>query len=268
MQATLETLRQACQTLYSELSVLTRNLLSLAPPVPMITRTHISSLSTCYDHQAWPWHYVCSTCVTHSNTAVCAGQKHGMPSIYASPSSCGTLASILYIGLVSSLAVCAHDSHKALQRQSKQDNHVSGVVNFRYVSCCAAECPVHGRMCSRGESVTKEKTCSNWPISPPEPLKVMQWTLAACGIARLGFVCALSAACFDHEAPFPHGLHCRMPQLVMAASACAFMLRLSLVNMQGASGLASDTYKFVAVSLTLATVCTSLAQSLQVSTVA
>lgn len=50
----------------------------------------------------------------------------------------------------------------------------------------------------------------------------------------------------------------------MAASACAIMLRLSLVDMQGASGLAKDTYKFVAVSLTLATVCTSFAQILQV----
>lgn len=51
-----------------------------------------------------------------------------------------------------------------------------------------------------------------------------------------------------------------MPQLVMGASACALMLRLSMVNMQGASGLAQDTYKFVAVSLTLASVCTALAQ--------
>ena len=58
--------------------------------------------------------------------------------------------------------------------------------------------------------------------------------------------------------------NCRSPQTIMAASACAFMLRLSLVNMQGASGLAKDTYKFVAVSLTLATVCTSFAQLLQV----
>lgn len=51
-----------------------------------------------------------------------------------------------------------------------------------------------------------------------------------------------------------------MPQLVMGASACALMLRLSMVNMQGASGLARDTYQFVAVSLTLASVCTALAQ--------
>ena len=55
-----------------------------------------------------------------------------------------------------------------------------------------------------------------------------------------------------------------MPQLVMGASACALMLRLSMVNMQGASGLARDTYKFVAVSLTLASVCTALAQITQV----
>lgn len=54
-----------------------------------------------------------------------------------------------------------------------------------------------------------------------------------------------------------------MPQLVMGASACALMLRLSLVNMQCASGLARDTYKFVAVSLTLASVCTALAQITQ-----
>ena len=51
-----------------------------------------------------------------------------------------------------------------------------------------------------------------------------------------------------------------MPQLVMGASACALMLRLPMVSMQGASGLARDTYKFVAVSLTLASVCTALAQ--------
>ncbi|KAL3148833.1 hypothetical protein ABBQ32_001711 [Trebouxia sp. C0010 RCD-2024] len=57
----------------------------------------------------------------------------------------------------------------------------------------------------------------------------------------------------------------RMPQLVMGASACALMLRLSLVNMQCASGLARDTYKFVAVSLTLASVCTALAQITQVA---
>lgn len=55
----------------------------------------------------------------------------------------------------------------------------------------------------------------------------------------------------------------RMPQLVMGASTCALMLRLSMVNMQGASGLARDTYKFVAVSLTLASVCTALAQITQ-----
>ena len=35
--------------------------------------------------------------------------------------------------------------------------------------------------------------------------------------------------------------------------------------MQGASGLAKDTYKFVAVSLTLASVCTALAQVMQVT---
>ena len=58
---------------------------------------------------------------------------------------------------------------------------------------------------------------------------------------------------------------CRLPRLVTATSACALMLRLSLVNLQGASGLAQDTYKFVAVSLTLATVCTSFAQLLQAS---
>lgn len=58
-------------------------------------------------------------------------------------------------------------------------------------------------------------------------------------------------------------MSCRMPQLVMGASACALMLRLSMVNMQGASGLARDTYKFVAVSLTLASVCTALAQITQ-----
>lgn len=51
----------------------------------------------------------------------------------------------------------------------------------------------------------------------------------------------------------------------MGTCVCAVMLRLSLVNMQGASGLAKDTYKFVAVSLTLATVCTSFAQLLQAS---
>ena len=34
--------------------------------------------------------------------------------------------------------------------------------------------------------------------------------------------------------------------------------------MQGASGLARDTYKFVAVSLTLASVCTGLAHIMQV----
>ncbi|KAL0021945.1 hypothetical protein WJX79_010633 [Trebouxia sp. C0005] len=56
----------------------------------------------------------------------------------------------------------------------------------------------------------------------------------------------------------------RMPQLVMGASTCALLLRLSLVSMQGASGLAIDTYKFVAVSLTLASVCTGLAQIMQV----
>ena len=55
-----------------------------------------------------------------------------------------------------------------------------------------------------------------------------------------------------------------MPQIIMGASACALMLRLSMVSMQGASGLARDTYKFVAVSLTLASVCTALAQSTQV----
>lgn len=55
-----------------------------------------------------------------------------------------------------------------------------------------------------------------------------------------------------------------MPQLVMGASACALMLRLSMVSMQGASGLARDTYQFVAVSLTLASVCTALAQISQV----
>ena len=49
----------------------------------------------------------------------------------------------------------------------------------------------------------------------------------------------------------------------MGASACALMLRLSMVNMQCASGLARDTYKFVAVSLTLASVCTALAQITQ-----
>ena len=58
-------------------------------------------------------------------------------------------------------------------------------------------------------------------------------------------------------------MSCRMPQLVMGASACALMLRLSMVTMQGASGLARDTYKFVAVSLTLASVCTALAQITQ-----
>lgn len=57
----------------------------------------------------------------------------------------------------------------------------------------------------------------------------------------------------------------RMPQIIMGASACALMLRLSMVTMQGASGLARDTYKFVAVSLTLASVCTALAQSTQVA---
>lgn len=55
-----------------------------------------------------------------------------------------------------------------------------------------------------------------------------------------------------------------MPQLVMGASTCALLLRLSLVSMHGASGLATDTYKFVAVSLTLASVCTGLAQIMQV----
>lgn len=50
----------------------------------------------------------------------------------------------------------------------------------------------------------------------------------------------------------------------MGASACALLLRLSLVNMQGASGLAQDTYKFAAISLTLATVCTGAAQASQV----
>lgn len=57
----------------------------------------------------------------------------------------------------------------------------------------------------------------------------------------------------------------RMPQLVMGASTCALLLRLSLVSMQGASGLATDTYKFVAVSLTLASVCTGLSQIMQVT---
>lgn len=57
----------------------------------------------------------------------------------------------------------------------------------------------------------------------------------------------------------------RRPQLVMAASSCALLLRLSLVSMQGASGLARDTYKFVAVSLTLASVCTGLAHIMQVA---
>lgn len=57
----------------------------------------------------------------------------------------------------------------------------------------------------------------------------------------------------------------RMPQLVMGSSTCALLLRLSLVSMQGASGLATDTYKFVAVSLTLASVCTGLAQIMQVT---
>ncbi|DBA74283.1 TPA: hypothetical protein ACH3X1_011064 [Trebouxia sp. C0004] len=56
----------------------------------------------------------------------------------------------------------------------------------------------------------------------------------------------------------------RMPELVMGASTCALLLRLSLVSMQGASGLATDTYQFVAVSLTLASVCTGLAQIMQV----
>ena len=51
----------------------------------------------------------------------------------------------------------------------------------------------------------------------------------------------------------------------MGASSCGLLLRLSLVSMQGASGLASDTYKFVAVSLTLASVCTGLAQIMQVT---
>ena len=55
-----------------------------------------------------------------------------------------------------------------------------------------------------------------------------------------------------------------MPQVVMAASCCALLLRMSLVTMQGASGLAKDTYKFVAVSLTLASVCTGMAQVTQV----
>ncbi len=65
--------------------------------------------------------------------------------------------------------------------------------------------------------------------------------------------------------PFPLSALCvRMPQLVMGASTCALLLRLSLVSMQGASGLATDTYKFVAVSLTLASVCTGLAQIMQV----
>ena len=50
----------------------------------------------------------------------------------------------------------------------------------------------------------------------------------------------------------------------MAASSCALLLRASLVSMQGASGLAKDTYKFVAVSLTLASICTALAQVMQV----
>ena len=64
---------------------------------------------------------------------------------------------------------------------------------------------------------------------------------------------------------FPLSALCvRMPQLVMGASTCALLLRLSLVSMQGASGLATDTYKFVAVSLTLASVCTGLAQIMQV----
>ena len=38
--------------------------------------------------------------------------------------------------------------------------------------------------------------------------------------------------------------------------------------MQGASGLAKDTYKFAAVSLTLASVCTALAQVMQVTSLA
>lgn len=140
LQATLMTLRQACQALYSELAVLAKQLLLLAPPLPMLTRKCNATLhpTSCASRSTRTRSTMLHTSLTDTNVqaVISAGQKHGLFSIHASPANCGTLASVAYIGLVSSLAICAHDRQQLSRRESRQNNNAADTWGLRYAVHC------------------------------------------------------------------------------------------------------------------------------------
>lgn len=65
-----------------------------------------------------------------------AGDTHGMPSIHASPANCGTLVSVIYIGVVSSFAAHTHRSRKVTEKENRHGNAELQTPWLRYELVC------------------------------------------------------------------------------------------------------------------------------------